>query len=280
MLRPWVADDGALVRLRLPRGAVTFEALAELLRVAERHGDGTVYLTSRANVQVRGLSHLDGQLEDEVVYAVLATGLVPSTTHERVRNIMASPLTGRAGGRADLRPVVDDLDARLCAEPRLAGLAGRFLFVLDDGRGDLVGRDLDLGLVAVDAESAQVRAGRHGWGPVIPLDQAAAALTALAVSFVERAGTAPNAPWHVDELDGGGTALLGAPRKRRVETRISSGPPPLGKIAQQDGRVAEHVPVPDGRVDARLLAELAALSPRELIVTPWRTVVVPDLENT
>ena len=51
-------------------------------------------------------------------------------------------------------------------------------------------------------------------------------------------------------------------------------------VAQQDGRVAEHVPVPDGRVDARLLAELAALSPRELIVTPWRTVVVPDLENT
>lgn len=89
---------------------------------------------------------------------------------------------------------------------------------------DLVGRDLDLGLVAVDAESAQVRAGRHGWGPVIPLDQAAAALTALAVSFVERAGTAPNAPWHVDELDGGGTALLGAPRKRRVETRIDRWP--------------------------------------------------------
>ncbi|MER7113406.1 sulfite reductase subunit beta [Saccharomonospora azurea] len=279
VLRPWLADDGALVRLRLPGGAVAPGALAELLRVAERHGDGAVYLTSRANLQVRGLAHTDGRLSDEVVDAVLATGLVPSPTHERVRNIMVSPLTGRSGGRADLRPVVGDFDARLCGESRLSALSGRFLFVLDDGRGDLAGRDLDLGLVAVDAEFAQLRAGSTGWGAVVPLGKAAETLTALAIAFVEQAGTAPDSPWHVDELDSGGAGLLGVPQDRRADTRVSSGPPPLGKIAQQDGRVAEHVPVPDGRLDAHLMTELDALSPRELIVTPWRTVVVPDLEN-
>lgn len=279
VLRPWIADDGALVRVRLPGGMVATEALAALLKVALRHGDGAVYLTSRANVQVRALAHTDGRLDEKAVRAVVATGLVPSTTHERVRNIMASPLTGRAGGRADLRPVVAALDVRLRAEPRLTALGGRFLFVLDDGRGDLVARDLDLGLVALDAVYAQVRAGRNAWGPVVPLDRAAEVLTASAVAFVERAGTGPSAPWHVDELDGGGAALPGMVADRRAETRVSGSAPPLGRIVQRDGRIARHVPVPDGRLDARLTAELAALSPRELIVTPWRTVVVPDLEN-
>lgn len=194
LLRPWIADDGALVRVRVPGGAVTTEALGALVQVAGGHGDGTVHLTSRANLQVRGIEHDDGCLPDAVVDVIMATGLVPSTSHERVRNILASPLTGRSGGRADLRPVVADLDTRLCAEPLLAALAGRFLFVLDDGRGDLVERDLDLGLVALDASTAQLRAGTSAWGPVVPLGEAAAALTTLAVRFAELAGSEPSSP--------------------------------------------------------------------------------------
>ena len=51
-------------------------------------------------------------------------GLLPSATHERVRNIVASPLSGRAGGNLDVRPWVGELDAAICAEPRLAELGG------------------------------------------------------------------------------------------------------------------------------------------------------------
>ncbi|WP_229403386.1 sulfite reductase subunit beta [Micromonospora okii] len=279
LLRPWIADDGALVRLRVPGGAVPAEALGALVRVAGRYGDGTVHLTSRANLQVRGIAHDHGRLPDAVVDAITATGLVPSTSHERVRNILASPLTGRSGGRADLRPVVAGLDARLCAEPRLAALAGRFLFVLDDGRGDLVERDLDLGLVALDAGTAQLRAGTSAWGPVVRLDEAPTALTALAVRFVELAGGEPGSPWHVDELPGSGAAVLGEEHERAAPTRVGAPPPPLGRITQDDGRVALHLAVPDGRVDARLMAEVRALGAGDLVVTPRRTLLVPDLEN-
>ncbi|MFI0793914.1 sulfite reductase subunit beta [Micromonospora rubida] len=279
LLRPWIADDGALVRVRVPGGAVTTEALGALVRVAGGHGDGTVHLTSRANLQVRGIEHDDGCLPDAVVDVIMATGLVPSTSHERVRNILASPLTGRSGGRADLRPVVADLDTLLCAEPLLAALAGRFLFVLDDGRGDLVERDLDLGLVALDASTAQLRAGTSAWGPVVPLGEAAAALTTLAVRFAELAGSEPSAPWHVDELPGSGAAVLGTVLERAAGTRVSTPPPPLGRIAQDDGRVTLHLAVPDGRVDARLMDEVRALGAGDLVVTPRRTLLVPDLEN-
>jgi precorrin-3B synthase len=278
LLRPWIADDGALIRLRIPGGSLSVDALGGLLGVARAHGDGAVHLTSRANLQVRGIPHDDGCLSDAVVDAVMATGLMPSTSHERIRNVMASPLTGRSGGRADLRPVVAELDRRLCAEASLAALAGRFLFVLDDGRGDLTDRELDLGLVALDADTAQVRVGTRSWGPVVALSAAAETLTALAAEFVELAGAQPASPWHVDELPGGG-GLLTPPSDPRPGTRVSSPPPDLGRIEQVDGRVAWHLPVTDGRIDARLFDEVRTHGAHGLVVTPWRTVIVPDLEN-
>ncbi|WP_286928908.1 MULTISPECIES: nitrite reductase [Aeromicrobium] len=279
LLRPWIADDGALIRVRIPGGAVSVDALGGLLDVARDHGDATVHLTSRANLQARAIPHDDGCLSDAVVDAVMATGLMPSTSHERIRNVMASPLTGRSGGRADLRPVVEELDRRLCAEPSLAALAGRFLFVLDDGRGDVLDRDLDLGLVALDADTAQVRVGSKSWGPVVPLPAAAEALAALASRFVELAGARAKSPWHVDELPGGGAALLTSPSQPHPGTRVSSAPPDLGRIEQVDGRIAWHLPVPDGRLDARLFDEVRAHGAHRLVVTPWRTLIVPDLEN-
>src|ERR1700758_4892474 len=86
-----------------------------------------------------------------VAEAIAEAGLLPSATHERVRNIVASPLSGRVGGRADVRAWVAELDAAICAEPRLAELGGRFWFSLDDGRGDVSGLRADVGVhVAAD----------------------------------------------------------------------------------------------------------------------------------
>lgn len=279
LLRPWLADDGALVRVRVPGGHLTTDALRGLHEVATTHGDGAVHLTSRANLQVRGIAHDDGCLPDTVVDAVMATGLMPSASHERVRNVMASPLTGIAGGRADLRLVVRELDSRLCADPVLAALAGRFLFVLDDGRGDVAGRDLDLGLVAVAATEVQLRAGRSAWGATVPVTASAEALVDLARRFVEAAGAQPESPWHVDELPGAGADLLGAVHDPRDETRVSAEPPSLGRITQDDGRLALHLAAPDGRLDRRLMDDVLALGAPHVVITPWRTLIVPDLEN-
>jgi probable phosphoglycerate mutase len=125
--RPWLAEDGALVRLRLVGGRITAEQLEALAAVSATYGDGNVHLTGRANVQVRALPHDGDRLLPEVHRAVLATGLVPSESHDLVRNVMVSPWTGRRGGRADLRPVADELDRLVRADARLAELPGRFL---------------------------------------------------------------------------------------------------------------------------------------------------------
>ena len=77
LFRPWSAEDGLLVRLRLPGGRVEVRRLRELLHVAERWGDGRLHLTGRANLQLRALPGdpvSPGEVDAEVVDAVLATG--------------------------------------------------------------------------------------------------------------------------------------------------------------------------------------------------------------
>lgn len=300
VLRPWLADDGALVRLRLPGGEVTVAELTALAEVATAHGDGRVRLTSRANLQLRGLPRLDAattaesaqvttatpatELTPEAESALLETGLVPAPAHERVRNIMVSPLTGIASGLADLRPLVPALDAAICAEPQLTALPGRFLFVLDDGRGDLMSRRRDLGLVAVDAEHGQLLLGSHDHGPVLPLPEVPAALTALAHAFLAVRGNGEDAPWHVDELP---PATAGArawhhPFEMRAAApgaypQTPNEPLPAGMVAP--GWV--HHRCPHGLDRAAVAALTAGLAGEtRLVVTPWRGVLTPDSRST
>lgn len=263
VLRPWLADDGALVRIRLVGGRVPAAGLSGLSAVAQRYGDGDLHLTARANLQLRALPAPDGHLSEEVVAAIEATGLLPSRTHELGRNVMVSPLTGIAGGRADLRDHARELDAGVRASAALAGLPGRFLFVLDDGRGDLLDRATDLGLVALDASAAQLRVG-DGWGPVVPLADAAAALVGLAEEFLDRRGDGPGAAWHVREL----SEPLRPPSPADAGLPTASPPAPYGPFPG-----GEHVAVPDGILTPELVAELTGRA-AELVVTPWHGVVV------
>ncbi|HEX8005653.1 MAG TPA: nitrite reductase [Trebonia sp.] len=265
VLRPWQAPDGLLVRLRLIGGRVTSASLRALLDVAEEYGDGRIHVTMRANLQVRALPGCDGALAPEALAAIEGTGLLPTRSHELVRNVMISPQTGLAGGLADLRPVAAELDSQLCARERLAGMPGKFLFVLDDGRGDLIDRACDLGLVALDGEEVQLRVG-EGWGTVVPIGDAVARLAELGGEFLLRRGSGPTAPWHVAELP--------APLIQAVDPdpRLPNpaGPLPYGPVPG-----GHHVAVPGTGLDRAAIAVLTDSVP-EVIVTPWRGVLVPE----
>jgi precorrin-3B synthase len=278
VFRPWIADDGAIVRLRLVGGVVPSSSLMTLMNIAQEHADGTVLLTKRTNLQLRGIEHHDGCVSADLVDALTTAGFLPAPSHELVRNIMVSPLTGRVGGLADLRETALELDRQLCADPALAQLAGRFLFVLDDGRGDVSDRPLDLGVVAVQPDAVQLRVGSELWGPVVPLSETPAALLSYAQRFLAAAGSGETALWHIDELPSRGAELLDRHHARDLRTRATSLPLPYGIIGQDDGAYAEHLAVPDGLL-TRALVEAVSGRSREIIVTPWRSIVLPDLEN-
>ncbi|MFC7384654.1 precorrin-3B synthase [Sphaerisporangium rhizosphaerae] len=144
-LQTHTAADGAVARLRTPGGLLTPDRLRVIADAATTWGSGVIELTSRANVQVRGLGEADGQAFAD---RMAAAGLLPSATHERVRNILAGPLSGLDGrGLADVIPLVRALDGAVLARPALAELPGRFLFALDDGRRDLLPLHADLTLL-------------------------------------------------------------------------------------------------------------------------------------
>ena len=312
VLRPWIADDGALVRLRLIGGRLPARALAALVEIAAEHADGNLHLTKRANVQLRALAHEDGCVAPAFVEAVTEAGLLPSPAHELVRNVMVSPLSGRRGGQADLRPVADRYDELVRADPLLAALSARFLVVLDDGRGDLAGRSLDLGAMAVSATEAQVRVGTHGWGEVVAIDELPETLVDLAHRFLAARGpgggalrgsqartsgtTGPGAAdgtgggagpgaadgtaWHVDELPDAHLTILGRAHARDLRTHVTALPLPHGSVQQDDGRTALHLAVPDGRLTPDLAATVLDRAGDEVVVTPWRSLLLPDLERT
>ncbi|XVQ81877.1 precorrin-3B synthase [Microbispora siamensis] len=271
-LQVHAAADGALARVRVPGGALTTDALRELAACAGELGNGVIELTSRANVQVRGLA-------DPAAFAarMAAAGLLPSATHERVRNIVASPLSGRAAtGVLDVRPLVAALDAGLCGRPPLAGLPGRFLFALDDGTGDVLGLGADVTLAAQPGGDLTLLLAGEPVSSVTAGEAVAVALAA-AEAFQSVRGDA----WRVAELpDGPARIAAHLPGAAPVAVPVppaAAEPRKGGVFPQVDGLVAVDVIVPLGRLTTAQAGLLADLPPAEVRLTPWRTVVLPDL---
>jgi precorrin-3B synthase len=169
-LRLHAAADGPLARVRLPGGLLTGDQLALLGELATGWGDGHLELTSRANVQLRALRATPATLTAHLS----AAGLLPSRTHEGVRNIAAPPLAD-----PPLRQLVRELDRGLCAAPALAALPGRFLFAIGT-----VPTAADLTALPADDEFAILFAGTdHGLR--VPLSEVVPALLAAAQAFLE-----------------------------------------------------------------------------------------------
>ena len=268
-LQVHTAADGALARVRLPGGMIEPDQLEALAHAANRYGAPAMELTSRGNIQIRGITDTDALAE-----AIAAAGLLPSPTHERVRNIVASPLSGRVGGLADVRDWVRRLDAAIAAEPALAELPGRFWFGIDDGRGDVSGLGADVGAHVLGDAVAVLLAGRDTGVRVAQAD-VVGTLLAVALRFVD---TRENA-WRVAELADASTLLEGLAQS--AEPGATWPPvtrPPVGWITQDDDRVALGAAVRLGVLQARVAEYLAAID-APIIVTPWRSVLVCDLDD-
>lgn len=162
------------------------------------------------------------------------------------------------------------MDAAICAEPTLTELGGRFWFSLDDGRGDVSGLGADVGVHVFGDGCRLLLAGRDT-GVRLEVESVITTLVDIAVRFTETRGTA----WRVKELDDitglWPDAELGAGFP--VVTR-----PPVGWINQDDGRVTLGAAVPLGVLPARVAEFLAAIE-APLVITPWRSVLVCDLDE-
>ncbi|WP_039798369.1 precorrin-3B synthase [Nocardia araoensis] len=273
VLRLHEAADGPLARIRVPGGRLEPTQLQALADAARDLADGNIELTSRGNVQLRRVTDAEAMTD-----RLVAAGLLPSATHERVRNIIASPLSGRIGGLADVHPLVAALDTGLLAAPRLADLPGRVLFTLDDGRGDVSGLGPDIGVHAVgEEEFALLLAGGDSGLRLSPAD-AVDVMLAAAHAFLDLRGADPGR-WRLHEIEHGAERVVDRlglrPSTERLEFPTAPSVP-IGWLEQDDGAVGLGIGVRLGCLPARTAEFLAAVQ-RPVFVTPWRSLVLTDL---
>ncbi|MGW5364777.1 precorrin-3B synthase [Actinopolymorpha pittospori] len=304
-LRLHSADDGALARIRVPGGILTVRQARTLADLARRLGDGELHLTSRGNVQVRGLAEGCGA---ELADRLSTSDLLPSPQHDRARNIVASPLSGLDGrGRGDVRAWVRELDRLVCASAPATRLSGRFLFAVDDGRGDVAALDPDVTLVATDAGAALLRLGSSPAAIAVPPDAAPLAALLAAEVFLAAASASATRVWRWHEVPD--PAPLAAEVRRRLLARgvdahvatavaadLPEVPEPAGSTGSNGstGPAPGIVPAPDGTATLSVLAPLGRLSASrwlrlaslaaddgagEVRLTPWRGVLVPGLST-
>jgi precorrin-3B synthase len=294
--RPHHAADGELLRLRVPGGALEPAALRALAAASGDLADGGIGLTSRGNLQVRGVVAVDVPV---LIDRLRVAKLLPDEahdSHERVRNIIASPLSGRLPESLDdVDPLVRQLDLALCARPGLAHLPGRFLFALDDGSQDVAGERADLLVVALGNGQFAVRPSGAAAGARVPAGRVVDVVLALAEGFLAERTTQRSQAWRIAELPGAAQRLLSQllvaghqaePRPAEPRpARAGACAPEPGLIEQGDGRFAVCAVAGLGLLDADQALALAAASDLSsaaptavLRITPWRRAVIRDLD--
>jgi precorrin-3B synthase len=283
LLSPMQSGDGWLARVKPSAGMVSADAARLIANAARRHGNGHIDLTSRANLQIRGLSPLSAEAFARIIIGTGLASVDPSL--ESVRNVMASPLGPDDPSAAfDSHAFARDIEAMLAGEPGLWALPSKFCVVVDGGGA------LPLADITADI---MVRAGEGGL--TVHLDGGTrAALCArsslaetvkvFALAFLRLSAEGSEPPRRMRALvmavgeeaifTEAGLAAAHAPARLTDE-----GKSPIGLISLGDlERSAFGVGLPFGRIEADVLHALADISERygdgNLRTTAWRALLL------
>jgi precorrin-3B synthase len=283
------AKDGMLIRIRTPGGLISGAQFKAVARAAREFSHPTIDITARANIQLRGIrqEHLESLVE-----TLALAGLIPSTQHDRVRNIATSPLAGLDSEELlDTRPLVRQLDRELINDPALASLPPKFSFLIDGGGRRFDTDTADIGLMAV-AISGEVRFHLAIGGTATQLgvhvDQAAECMAeaARACLAISKAYGIPSRAKKIASVPGAFADLL-----RRLSHLLQSCPGPVNRtdISQiptgilpgtRPGTVHIVPSIPLGRLtaaQAEIIAEIVLRYEGDLRLASWRGLVLASM---
>lgn len=280
------SDDGWLARVRVPGGQLSATQAAVLGSASAMLGDGNLELTSRGNIQIRGLRADAGP---ELAAQLSEAQMLPSPVHDKARNIVASPLSGvDKRGHLDVSSLVREVDTLLCGTASLTSLSGRFLIGLDDGRGDVLSLNPDVALCAYPDGLLRLRLASTDTAVGVTRAEAASLLVHAAAAFLSVRRELGSDAWRIAELPGAVPRILAAlspqfgPSGRTPPSPANTSPPPLGIVAGVGRTSAVSVVSRLGRVHAtqwQTVTELTATSAGSLRLTPWRGVVIPGVSD-
>jgi precorrin-3B synthase len=279
------AADGLLVRLRLPGGSIDPSGLRTVAGVAEEFGNRVVELTSRANLQIRGLDASDiGVMADRLVAGGLANRDADADLR---RDVVVSPLTGYdPTALIDFGEATGQAAELLAGANDLPGLPPKFGVVFDDGGAAPVRRvpaDLCFGALRTGNGDTmlQLELGRA----LDSGDRSVACIPVSLVPGVVMAGARLCATHgnRMDELsERHGRAYLLATLTDGTPVRMEKAPDPrpilapIGVLAAGGGRVNIGAAPLLGRSSPEMLRALAdtASAAATVRLTPWRGLVL------
>lgn len=258
-LRPMLSGDGFVVRVRPFGGRLEAPQISGLAELAERFGNGLIDVTSRANLQIRGVkeeSHrplLDGLAQLQL--------LDPDADIEARRNILVTPFWSNAD---ETQSLAAELEEAL-ADSGLA-LPTKFGFAIDDGRSRvLAGDSADIRIERDRSGRLLVRADGARLGRSVARGQAVSTALALASWFIISGG-ASGGRGRMAAHVASGAAL---PQSLRGETEPAS-----VMAASRPGHYPQGamVGVAFGQMLHSTLHQFAGCG-HALRMTPWRMVL-------
>jgi precorrin-3B synthase len=264
-LRPMLSGDGLVVRIRPHGGRLDARQAAGVAALAARYGNGLIDVTSRANLQIRGVSDA-GHLS--LLDGLAQLGLLdedPGT--ESRRNILVTPFWS-----------IGDETLSLATELELAladsalDLPTKFGFVVDDGTERCLGdASADVRIERDRAGGLIVRADGAKLGRSVTRGEAVKVALALAGWFVTSGGSKGRRGRMAAHLGTGAgvpEALCGDAEAAPIVAAPRPGLYPHGAM----------VGVAFGQLSHMALGHLAARAPA-LRMTPWRMMLVEGLRE-
>lgn len=304
-MRVVAALDGGLCRVRLPGGVLLSTQAHAIAEAAIAHASGTLELTNRANLQVRGIR---AGSEAALTAALVEAGLGPSNATseaadlciaDELRNLMLSPLAGLdRAALIDTTTLAAPIVAMLQGEPRFAALSPKFALLIDGGE-QLAALDHphDIWLAAA-ARGAAVRFtfglagcpadGAHG---SIAAADAIAFIEALLHAFLDLAQPGQTRMREIVATHGAQAVLQRAQDHAPLDIAHERGwhhpgvdlALRLGVHESKHGTVYIGCQPPLARLDAATLHALATLARTHgdstLRITPWQGAILPNIDN-
>lgn len=253
-LRPMESGDGWVVRVRPFGGRLTPVQVQGIAHLAQRFGNGLIDLSSRANLQLRGVTP---DSHTPLIKGLRALGLIDKTAQiESQRNVIVFPFWGPTDGALNMANAV------AAALTSLPHLPSKFGAGVDIGAHPVL-REVSCDIRIEKAEGGfLVYPDRASSGAVVARAQVGNAVRALCQWFIDAGGI----------TDGRGRmrALTAPLPEQFCQTPVPPAPAfaPRPMLADQGAMVG----IAFGQMQAETLAKLGALWP--LRITPWRMVLL------
>lgn len=255
-LRPMMSGDGLVVRVRAPMGRLTSAQAKGIAALSRRYGNGLIDLSSRANIQLRGVGE-DGH--PALIDSLRDLGLIDrDIAAESRRNLILHPFWTEGDATQTIARYLTDA----LAAPNAPDLPGKFGFAVDCGAQPHLAKI-----------SADIRIERFAKGLICRPDGAPRGHPVTETTAAEAALTL--ARWFLN------TGGMSNGRGRMAAHIARIGPPegydtPAidGTTAPAPGRVETGmlVALEFGQMQAETLAALADHGPLRL--TPWRMLLI------